>query len=628
MTPHTRQAHVLLCPDILMEILNHLQPGRCDTPQDKKITIKRFACRRALLASALTCRTLSDLALAVLWRALDDIRPLLRLLPSYKQHRPTIVLKSEIARETWTKFRSYATRVREIRHSPPYAVHPSVWTFLALKCEGSPLLPRLYHLDAHDISPDDLSPLFLLLSPSLRSLSLSFGQKSRSDVAAPEVVLLAVQHIAQVAPRVESFHISGHHRFTRKHLSTLQKFAGLTELSLGPNFLLDRNMLRQLSTTTSLDALTITIGHMNSSSLESLSDNFQSLYRLTLRGDLDDLVTFILAFRLPRLGAFTIQVNDCDGPKTFGPRFASICQHPGIPKSLTRVGCEFCSGMIVQRQETLMQYLEPLLSFPKVEHCNLIFHNTAPSVCDEDLIQLGDAWPNLQYLNVTEFTTSSERYGRYSKYGHLWCNTPDIQHPTVLGLTELARRCPMLRYLHLVTADASALPQVDAVSRLDHPIQEMLFDHVHNAASSSEKRCAVAEVLDVAFPKLSISLSAGCRLLRGRPESRHQWRRILMLVRVMRRRRKHPTSDSGDSAAMQSLADLDVDGEVTDSDRGWSPDNFKDKAMDSDSASEDSEDSEDSHDSNAESDSQESDDSGEVRDSQESDDSDEVDADM
>ena len=82
------QAPVLLCPDILMEILNHLEPGR-RTPQEKKPTRERRAATRgALLASALTCRTLLDPALDALWKALDDAQPLLRLLAVH--NRPLV----------------------------------------------------------------------------------------------------------------------------------------------------------------------------------------------------------------------------------------------------------------------------------------------------------------------------------------------------------------------------------------------------------------------------------------------------------------------------------------------------------------------------------------------------------
>ena len=89
---YVSQAPVLLCPDILMEILNHLEPGR-RTPQDnKKTRERRAASRGALLASALTCRTLLVRALDVLWRALDDAQPLLLLLAVH--NRPLVSVLS------------------------------------------------------------------------------------------------------------------------------------------------------------------------------------------------------------------------------------------------------------------------------------------------------------------------------------------------------------------------------------------------------------------------------------------------------------------------------------------------------------------------------------------------------
>ncbi|KAI1788316.1 hypothetical protein LXA43DRAFT_1025836 [Ganoderma leucocontextum] len=580
--PHTtHQAPILLCPDILLEILNHLQPGR-RTPQDKKITRKRrLVCRQALLASALTCRTLSDLALDVLWRALDDIQPLLRLLPGHKR---TFVLKPHIMPETWIKFQSYATRVREIGHFPnPERVHPSVWTFLAIKCEDLPLLPRLHDLDAYDLLLDDLSPLFLLLTPSLRSISLSVDEGGGWNSTASQVTVLVLQHIARVAPRVKTFHMLGRHCFTtRKHLSMLQNFTGLTELSLGSDFGFSGTILCQLSTTTSLNALTITISHLNPSDLQPLGDNFRLLHRLTLRGALDDLVNFILACRLPLLDALILRVNDCNTPRKLTPGLTSIYQHPDLPKSLTRIGFEFRSGMI-GRHQTLTQYLEPLLSFPKVEHCDLNFYNTAPSVCDNDLIRLGDAWPNLQHLNVRGRATV-DRYDWDDKYGYSYTlnNTPAIQRPTVLGLTELARRCPTLRYVHLVSVDGGARtpPQGGAASRL----RELLFEHVHNASSSAQ-RCAFAEALDAAFPRLDISLSkAECVY----PDVRPEWRRIMLLVRALRYRRNPrlgPDVHSRAAAAVKfaasrkSLAALDKalsDAENGDSDREWDLDSDSD----------------------------------------------------
>ena len=91
MVLHSGQAPIVFCPDILVEIFNHLQPGRRN-PQDNTVTSRnRHVCQQSLLACSLTCRALSGLALDVLWRVMDDIQPLLRLLHGDRRKQSLIV---------------------------------------------------------------------------------------------------------------------------------------------------------------------------------------------------------------------------------------------------------------------------------------------------------------------------------------------------------------------------------------------------------------------------------------------------------------------------------------------------------------------------------------------------------
>ncbi|KAI1788317.1 hypothetical protein LXA43DRAFT_1159923 [Ganoderma leucocontextum] len=559
---HSLQAPILLCPDILVEILNHLHPGRCSPQETEKVRESRLACRRALRASALTCHTLYDLALDVLWRALDDMHPLLHLLPRNKRHDPTIVLKSRITPETWMKLQRYATRVREIGSSPRlFKAHQSVWQFLAMECKGSPLLPRLSGLDALGLSSDDLPALFLLLSPSVRSLSLSFKGDSWPYDTTSDIAAVALHYIAQTAPGIKSFHMSGFHLFSGTHLSALQNLAVLTELSLGSNFPLNGALLRQLSMTSSLNALTIAICGIDSTDLQSLSDGFRSLHNLTIRGDLEHLVNFILACRLPCLDGLTLQTNDFAEAKQFRARLASICEHPGLPRTLTRIGCEF-------------------------------FSDTTPSFCDADLIRLGDAWANLQHLDVRRHPVSPPTW-HYPYVGLEYRDgterTPRRPAPTLFGLLELTRRCPALGHVHLPELDASTLPQSNASRPRGHPIREISFDSIRYAPSSSNP-CAVADVLDLAFPRLDVSLSISeaarnCDLRPGeRVDSR--WGDVLKFVRAMQLRRGHLASDPGAeaggdgfAASTKRPAHLDSEGSKTDA-------SFSSLDSDSDSESE------------------------------------------
>ena len=68
------------CHDILATIFDHLIPGRGYEVTDDL----RDSCHRALAFSAVTCSTISHHALNALWRELDSIRPLLKILPNFK----------------------------------------------------------------------------------------------------------------------------------------------------------------------------------------------------------------------------------------------------------------------------------------------------------------------------------------------------------------------------------------------------------------------------------------------------------------------------------------------------------------------------------------------------------------
>ena len=71
-------ASMLACHDILATIFDYLAPGRGGFSS----SCRTF--RKALASSALSCRVLGGHALDVLWRELDNVQPLLKLLPNYK----------------------------------------------------------------------------------------------------------------------------------------------------------------------------------------------------------------------------------------------------------------------------------------------------------------------------------------------------------------------------------------------------------------------------------------------------------------------------------------------------------------------------------------------------------------
>ena len=83
MTP-SASASALGCPDILAMIFNNLAPGQSQWEDSEDANKLRQECRRALASSAAAARVLSSRALDVLWQELDDIQPLLEIIPEYK----------------------------------------------------------------------------------------------------------------------------------------------------------------------------------------------------------------------------------------------------------------------------------------------------------------------------------------------------------------------------------------------------------------------------------------------------------------------------------------------------------------------------------------------------------------
>ncbi|KAI1788325.1 hypothetical protein LXA43DRAFT_950185 [Ganoderma leucocontextum] len=168
-------ASAVACHDILAAIF---APGRSTLGDTRNITELRQSYRAALVSSAVACRTLSHYALDVLWRELDHIYPLLKILPNYKNIDLQSMFCGAILPEHWTRFQLYADRVRTMGHPPREGViHKSVWLLLATRCSGSPLIPRLRKLVASELRVSETSALFLLVSPTLRVIDISFERE-------------------------------------------------------------------------------------------------------------------------------------------------------------------------------------------------------------------------------------------------------------------------------------------------------------------------------------------------------------------------------------------------------------------------------------------------------------------
>ncbi|KAJ6631788.1 hypothetical protein B0H10DRAFT_1975198 [Mycena sp. CBHHK59/15] len=160
--------------DLLEEILRHL--GTAES------TMKTWT-RRYLYSVALTCKSFSYSAVKLLWRRLDNLLPLLRLLPSFALDGRVYNLPGIVRESDWAIFDRHAAYVREIVYvETSCAVDSMVYVRLAVR--KLPLLPNLSRFECFSDPPG--AELILCISPSIASLSL----KSYSSSSTPTTIFL------------------------------------------------------------------------------------------------------------------------------------------------------------------------------------------------------------------------------------------------------------------------------------------------------------------------------------------------------------------------------------------------------------------------------------------------------
>ncbi|KAI1788334.1 hypothetical protein LXA43DRAFT_646274 [Ganoderma leucocontextum] len=523
----------LACYDILATIFDHLAPSRPDGYKETEDL--RHSCRKALASSAVACSTLSHHALNCLWRELDSILPLLKTLPNCKVVDSRLVLCGAIWDEQWTRFQLYADRVRVIETlaglSGPgpvvHPIHPSVWLCLAVRCRGSPLMPRLRELRAYDLDISEPSAFVILMSPTLRLLDIIFALEGEEEDCqiAPHVASSLLQTLPFMAPNLETYIYEVDISPSHGYIEAFRQFTRLKKLIIGESNLdLDEHALRILSTVPTLRDLSCTIDFPSSSSLALPQRMFQQLTALDVTGYFDHLTAFIHACQLSNLARITLRIEQ--RPRAGEPvdLFAAVCQccNPASLTSLS-VGILYAAIPSEPRPKCLMEYFEPLLAISNMKLFQLDFSFIMPSINDDDLARFGAAWPQLSSFRVSNF--------------HGKCSDPELARPSLSGLIELARRCPHLDSFRVPELDASVVPEKTAALPLGHGLRAL--ETSHNVilpaplpdSESSMHLEEVATVLNRVFP--SIDLEGARERPRGDSDAQG-WHEILRLSEAMR----------------------------------------------------------------------------------------------
>ncbi|KAI1783203.1 hypothetical protein LXA43DRAFT_357137 [Ganoderma leucocontextum] len=519
--------------DTFHDILNHLEPTDDDDDNDdydgKIFFAARRAFRRTLLSLALSCHALLDPSVDKLWNNLDDIHPLLKLLPNYQRRDSIHHLTGEITPEAWSRLQTYASRVRSISLFQDASLDPSVWPTILEQCQGTVLFPNLRKLSMSmwHATQASFSPLHCLASPSLCHLFLSVDTDQGTDKTIIATIAgRTLEEVSITSPGLVRLSFFPFMNIGREHLMCLSRFTKMVQLDLSDHATLDEDLLLLLSNLENLTRMRIPILFRDPTESLDLKNGFQKLTKLDLRCRPTHLARFMLASPMSRLNDVCLRLGS-HLADDFHTSLPSICRHIG-PHTLTRFRAELDDFRRPPR--FLMDLLEPVLPFVNLEELEFFFEEHLP-LRNEDLERFSHAWPKLRALILIQGETTLSNPDRVPG---------SVERPTLHGLVELARQCPQLDRLCIPDLDASRLPQADSVPLMGHGPLDLCVQNLVGAGVD-ETQLRVAVVLDRLFPCLK--LESGIEELPGYGDNPNPYtedsENVSLLLRAMQIARKH-----------------------------------------------------------------------------------------
>ncbi|KAJ8501770.1 hypothetical protein ONZ51_g412 [Trametes cubensis] len=440
-------------------------------------TIQR---RHALAASARVCRAWSEHALDVLWGALDNMHPLLRVFSSYEDEPEGVVLRRNITNAEWARFRRYAHCVRDFRWETDMTIPSYVWILLAQRSNGLPLLPNLRTLEARSMRPSDFARLLLLLPQTLCEVAISF-----SDIYIPpdpsDQAAIILEAIVPSFPHLKKLELVRYFPLAQQLLYPLLQCPKLESLALPRDVPVDLSFLRGLAQMGTLKSLSVAVdlGHSPDELDLTFLQAFRELEELCLAGHDLDLSTMIAAIKPTALRHFGITFNDALASEAIGQALRII--HTHLPLTITKY--EIAVVDLRGPDPRMSDILEPALLLTKLTHLSCDLGELVVHLSDYDLTRMARTWSDMRCLKLV-----SDEPQRRQHFGLAY-------RPTFRALLEFAQCCPDLHTLYLPCLDVSNLPMMYDIPVLDHPLHNVSFVNLYGTVTS-----AFAILLDRIFP--------------------------------------------------------------------------------------------------------------------------------
>ncbi|KAI0333317.1 hypothetical protein GY45DRAFT_1432545 [Cubamyces sp. BRFM 1775] len=502
-------ASALQTPSVLVEVCQSLIPPPDDMSRLSlglvAVDIGKYKEGYKTLARlARVCKAFTNSALAVLWRDLHSVEVLLKVLPCLERDADAqYTITNDIPSAQWDRFKYYAGYVRALHQRASLQglnVQRIVWTILKQRCCGRPLLPNLRTLEMHNVDVHDPVCLNLLLSPSLRTVVLSFGRGStRYGPLQPLIPAgstsplfeVIIQLIASALPCLTYLRVldlpGSLPSSCMEYLTPLHQ---LHRLDLGNDTAVGYPVLQCFARFPSLRVLNVAVVLQEEDRKQQLDldQGFSVLEVLQLNGQVDDLRAVIQACSFPALRSISLAICAVDSVDVLTGFLAGIYGRMPLSMSVVDLTASMCHGLTPISLATMV---EPVLSWGDVTTFKVKTANYVPILDNDTLRRIADAWPNLADFELCTTKTDT----------HYEIKRPKT-HVTMTGLVDLAKRCSRLRSLVIPALDIATLPAIRDVPQLNRRdlshlyIKDLMGAHSANLMS-------VAVILDLLWPCVS-----------------------------------------------------------------------------------------------------------------------------
>ncbi|KAK7689366.1 hypothetical protein QCA50_007157 [Cerrena zonata] len=406
---HQPASHrVLFCDELLRRILDHLYEV------DEESSGLDWECKDTLASLAITCRSISEPALDVLWRfisdseAFDTFLQATNILPdSHKLNVSVFSSDFKAILDLYNKnkplhsgdLKKYFHRIHGLH------VSTSLWTeplSQALQTQSQPVFPRLTKLVL--CVESKLSGMDSILIPTLRSLSIKVS--TTVDISPSDLVRTFVYR----TPNLNSLHLewlndnTQHSAETRKVLCMIVNLPELRHLSMNLDILKCPEFLPTLSCLRHLEILSLTAPIVDRTKPPWVfvpCHAFPTLHTLHLEYPIRMVHAFLSALRGAKISSLHITIQEPFLPseqfalaRSITSNFASTIESVALQVS---EGSGFFS-ILGDFRTVLPQSITPLISAHLTE-LHLEYMN-ADDVTDSLCKSMSEAWPRLRSLDI------------------------------------------------------------------------------------------------------------------------------------------------------------------------------------------------------------------------------------